>query len=153
MSITIQPLEPRFIEQLAAWHQAEWYHLDQSATEAVRRQRLAEHCDAGALPVTFVALDDGELVGSVCLVAHDTTDRPQYSPWLSRIYVAPEHRGKGIGKLLINRAKTEMRRQGHGALYLITEDKGPYYARLGWEKMENYELNNHPVEIMGISLF
>lgn len=152
MSITIQPLEPRFIEQLAAWHQAEWYHLDSSVNEAVRRQRLAAHCDTRSLPVTFVALEDGTLIGSVCLVAEDTPDRPQYSPWLSRIYVAPDQRGKGIGKLLIERAKEEMRRQGHDALYLITEDKGPYYARMGWHKVENYQLNNHPVEIMGISL-
>jgi len=152
MTISIQALEPRFIGQLAAWHQAEWYHLDDTVTEAVRRKRLAEHCDTRSLPATFVALEGGTLVGSICLVAHDTSDRPQYSPWLSRIFVAPEHRGKGIGRALIDRAKAEMRRQGHDALYLITEDKGPYYARMGWNKVENYKLNDHPVEIMKISL-
>lgn len=152
MELEIRALEPRFIDQLAAWHQAEWYHLDDSVNESIRRQRLVEHCDTGSLPVTFVALFDGELVGSICLVSHDVPDRPQYSPWISRVYVAEEHRGRGIGRALIDRARVEMRRQGHDALYLITEDKGPYYARMGWKQLENYKLNNHLVEIMKISL-
>lgn len=152
MALAIQALEPRFIEQLAAWHQAEWYHLDESVNESVRRQRLAAHCDPRSLPATYVALLDGELVGSICLVSHDVPDRPQYSPWLSRVFVAEQYRGRGIGKALIDRARVEMRRQGHGALYLVTEDKGPYYARMGWQTIENYKLNNHSVEIMKLPL-
>lgn len=152
MNLIIQVLEPAFINQLAAWHHTEWHHLDRSVNERLRRQRLLAHCDVGSLPVTFVALEEGALVGSICLVAHDVPDRPQYSPWISRIFVAPEYRGKGIGKALIDRAKSEMCRQSHDALYLMTEDKGSYYARMGWIKLENYKLNNHSVEIMKIGL-
>ena len=141
-------MEPRYIAQLAAWHQAEWHHLDRSLDESTRRARLTAHCATTSLPTTFVALEGDVLVGGICLVAHDTPDRPQYSPWISRIYVSPDHRGKAIGKALIDHAKEALRRQGHDALYLITEDKGPYYARIGWMKVEDYKLNDHPVEIM-----
>lgn len=148
MKIRIQPLEERYIDPLAAWHHRQWQHLDSSVNEATRRAGLTEHCQSAKLPMTFIALDNDQLVGSICLVAEEIPDRPQYSPWISRIYVSPEHRGKSIGKALIDRANDVLRQQGHSALYLLTEDKAPYYARMGWRTVEDYQLNNHSVEIM-----
>lgn len=152
MSIRIQALEPQYIPKLAAWHQAEWAHLDRSLDETTRQARLEKHCSTTGLPSTFIALDGDTLVGGICLVAHDVPDRPQYSPWISRIYVAEDQRGKMIGKALIDHAKKALRQQGHDALYLITQDKGPFYARIGWVKVEGYRLNEHPMEIMRIIL-
>ncbi|UQG55360.1 MULTISPECIES: GNAT family N-acetyltransferase [unclassified Marinobacter] len=152
MSIRIQPLEPQYIPKLAAWHQAEWAHLDRSLDEPTRQARLEEHCSTTSLPATFIALDGDTLVGGICLAPHDIPDRPQYSPWISRIYVTHDQRGKAIGKALIDHAKEALRQQGHEALYLITEDKGSYYAKIGWLKVEDYRLNEHPVEIMRIAL-
>lgn len=102
--------------------------------------------------MTFIALEVDELVGNICLVAEEVPDRPQYSPWISRIYVSPEHRGKSIGKALIDRSKEALRQQGYPELYLLTEDKGPYYAKMGWTTVEVYQLNNHNVEIMRVVL-
>lgn len=152
MSIRIQPLEQQHIAELAAWHHAEWQHLDRSVDENTRRARLAEHCSTTALPMTFIALENDGLVGNICLVAQEIPDRPQYSPWISRIYVSPRHRGKAIGKDLIVHAKAALRQQGHTDLYLLTEDKSAYYARLGWENVEKYQLNGHAVDIMKIAL-
>lgn len=153
MKIRIQPLEERYIDELAAWHHSQWQHLDSSVDENTRRAGLAAHCTATALPMTFIALDDGELVGNICLVAEELPDRPQYSPWISRIYVSPEQRGKTIGKALIDHARTALRQQGYPELYLLTEDKAPYYARMGWRKVEDYQLNEHAVHIMKILLY
>lgn len=153
MNIRIQLLEQRYIAELAAWHHAEWHHLDSSYDEATRRDELAAHCETTRLPATFIALEGDVLVGGICLVAEEVSDRAQYSPWISRIYVSPQHRGKAIGQALIEHVKEELRRQGYLELYLLTEDKGPYYARMGWAKMEDYQLNGHAVEIMKSVLY
>lgn len=150
MSIRIQPLEQRYIDELASWHHAEWHHLDRSYDATRRRAELAAHCKTTSLPATFIALEDDALVGGICLVAEEVPDRPQYSPWISRIYVSPEHRGRAIGRALIEHAKKKLLQQGYTELYLLTEDKSPYYARMGWNKVENYRLNGHDVEIMKI---
>ncbi|WP_046080125.1 GNAT family N-acetyltransferase [Halomonas sp. HG01] len=148
MSITIEFLTEPHIPQLAEWHQHEWGHLDSRVDTPTRMARLQEHCEAGRLPCTFVALEDDRLVGSICLVEHDVPDRPDYTPWISRIYVSGEHRGKGIGKRLIEHAKAAIGEQGHPTLYLITEDKAPYYARIGWSTVEEYRLNGNRMDIM-----
>lgn len=148
MTIHIQPLEERYIDALAAWHHRQWQHLDSSVNENTRRAGLYEHCHSTALPMTFVALENNQLIGNICLVAEEVPDRPQYSPWISRVYVSPEHRGKAIGKHLIDHAKEVLRQQGYSELYLLTEDKSAYYAQLGWEKVEEYPLNGLPVDIM-----
>lgn len=80
MRIKIQHLEPQYIPKLAAWHQAEWAHLNKSINETTRQERLEKHCSTTSLPSTFIALDGDNLVGGICLVQHDIPDRPQYSP-------------------------------------------------------------------------
>lgn len=152
MTIQIQPLEERYIDELAAWHHSQWQHLDRSVNENTRRVGLTEHCQSIALPMTFIALENDELVGNICLVTEEVPDRPQYSPWISRIYVSPKHRGKAIGKALIEHAKAALRQQSHPVLYLLTEDKTTYYTQLGWKKVEEYQLNGLTVDIMKIEL-
>lgn len=152
MSIRIQPLEQRYIDELASWHHAEWHHLDRTLDEATRQARLIAHCSTASLPFTFIALEGDALVGGICLITEEVADRPQYSPWISRIYVSPAHRGESIGKALIDRAKMALSQQGYSKLYLLTEDKAAYYARLGWERVEKHQLNGHSVDIMKIVL-
>lgn len=152
MGIHIQPLDKQYIDALAAWHHRQWQHLDRTVDENTRRTGLADHCTTKELPMTFVALEGDELVGNICLVTEEVPDRPQYSPWISRVYVSPGQRGKSIGKRLIDHAKTALCQQGYPVLYLLTEDKAAYYAQLGWEKVEEYQLNGLAVDIMKITL-
>ncbi|WP_027967069.1 GNAT family N-acetyltransferase [Halomonas halocynthiae] len=152
MGICIQPLEKHYIDELAAWHHRQWQHLDRSVNENTRRTGLAAHCTTTELPMTFIAFEGDELVGNICLVAEEVSNRPQYTPWISRVYVSTEHRGKSIGRRLIEHAKSALQQQGHPELYLLTEDKADYYAQLGWEKVEEYQLNGLTVDIMKIAL-
>ncbi|MGP5310349.1 GNAT family N-acetyltransferase [Vreelandella alkaliphila] len=148
MSIKIELLTEPHISQLAKWHQQEWGHLDNRVNTSTRIKSLQKHCEAKRLPCTFIALENKKLVGSICLVAHDLSDRPDYTPWVSRIYVSDERRGKGIGKKLIEHAKAAISQQGYTTLYLITEDKASYYTRIGWSTVEEYQLNGNRMDIM-----
>ena len=98
---------------------------------------LGRFADAapGGLPVRYAAFFGGECVGTVSLVANDLACR-EYTPWLSSLYVAPEFRGRGVGRALISEVKTAARELGHGRLYLRTEFAGGYYRKLGWSYIE-----------------
>jgi len=97
--VTIEYLLDRqeFIPTLARWHHAEWGHLRPKETveDRVIRRRLAS--GHRQIPTTFVAIADEQLLGSACLVRHDMDARPELSPWLAGVFVAPSQRRRGIG--------------------------------------------------------
>lgn len=65
-----------------------------------------------------------------------TIVHPHLTPWLSSVYVPPEHRGRGIATALSLRAVEEARRLGHERIYLFTPNSRALYARLGWQDLE-----------------
>jgi GNAT superfamily N-acetyltransferase len=61
---------------------------------------------------------------------------------ISRLFVAPQARGHGIGALLIGEAVEEARRRGlHPVLDVLASDTAAatLYERLGWELMATVE--------------
>src|SRR5689334_10752714 len=90
-----------FGRRLARWHIEEFGHLypHHVWNEQLAVAEFAAMCTPGVLPTTWVALAaDGELVGSVSLIATD--DLPGYDdvgPWLASLFVAPAGRSQGLG--------------------------------------------------------
>jgi len=76
--------------------------------------------------------------------------RPKLSPWLAGVFVAPEHRRRGIGAALVERVVQEARALEIPRLYIPGD--GTLYVRLGWSILEHTfyrELwGNQPVTIM-----
>src|SRR5690606_12012967 len=120
---------------LAEWHQQQWSYLSPSTTLQQRIARLRQH-GRRQLPTSFVALLDGQPVGSAALIANDMTDQDRLSPWLANVYVVPEQRRHGIGATLVQRVVEEARALGFRRLYLYTEDQTRFYAGLGWEMID-----------------
>jgi GNAT superfamily N-acetyltransferase len=93
---------------------------------------MTGHCIKGDFPMVYVALMDGEPVGTVALLRADLFSRQDLYPWMADLYVPPEHRGKGIGSALQDFALTEAMKYGFEKIYLYTPLKG-YYEKKGWE--------------------
>jgi GNAT superfamily N-acetyltransferase len=136
--VTIEYLADRreFIPTVARWHHAEWGHLRPGETVEGRAARVERACGHREVPTTFVAVAGDQLLGSASLVDHDMDIRPKLSPWLSGVFVAPEHRRRGIGAALVKRVVQEARALGTSRLYLYTPGSGALYLRLGWSVME-----------------
>jgi N-acetylglutamate synthase-like GNAT family acetyltransferase len=100
------------------------------------------------IPLTLIALVDQVMVGTASLVAHDMPIRPNLSPWLAAVYVAPEHRQRGIGSRLVQNIEEAAKQLHIPRLYLFTPDRERFYARLGWSIVERPEFWNQPVAIM-----
>ncbi|MBA2808214.1 GNAT family N-acetyltransferase [Streptomyces sp. KM273126] len=75
---------------------------------------------------------------------------------VSRLFVAPQARGHGVGALLIGRAVEEARRRGvHPVLDVVASDTAAaaLYERLGWELMATVEQRWSPSQLVSIHCY
>lgn len=139
---------PQCIETLAVWHDAEWRHLNPPRYDtAARIREYRAAAQRLAVPVMFVAHRDGEVLGSVRIIADDMETHPELTPWLATLFVAPPHRRRGIGRALIERALVEIRSIGLPAIYLFTETPA-YYSGRGWVEWGREMYYGQPVTIL-----
>ena len=139
---------------LAEWHFREWSHLRPGETLQDGVRRLRECTRPGGIPSTFVAIADGQLIGSASLVRNDMEIRMTLSPWLSDVYVAPAHRRRGVGSMLVRRVVEEAEGLGVPRLFLFTtsRENERLYARLGWSVRERVEFRGKLRVIMQIDI-
>jgi len=139
---------------LARWHAEEWSHLyddwDRDAAEA----EFAAMTVPGRIPTTWVAFaGDGrgpaDVAGSVTL-AH-TDDLPGHeavAPWLVSLFVAPAHRSRGVGSLLVDHLLDEARRLGIDTVWLFTAGQEGYYLDRGWRTVETIDVHGEAAAVM-----
>jgi GNAT superfamily N-acetyltransferase len=138
MSMTIQPvageLRQPAVELLARFFREEGF--------ATPRQRIAENLDrmlADPFCWCALALADGKAQAVI------TVTTVLYVEWgrlgeIGDLYIVPEHRGRGLARLLIERAKDWCRAQGCSAVSVTITPAGEarhrlseFYSRLGFE--------------------
>ncbi|KQU72712.1 GCN5 family acetyltransferase [Aminobacter sp. DSM 101952] len=86
--------------------------------------------DAGALTLSLVAEDDGEIAGHVAFspVTVNGADAGWYG--LGPVSVWPDRQGRGIGQALIRKGLDDLRQQGAKGCVLIGDPA--YYGRFGF---------------------
>jgi GNAT superfamily N-acetyltransferase len=136
------------IPTLAQWHHDRWRTITPHLTVADRIAGFRARMHRLQVPTGFVAVVDDVVVGMACLVAHDMETRPELTPWLATVLVAPDYRDRGIGSALSERVVAEGRALAFSRLYLVTFDRTNLYARLGWTSLEPTEYLGLPATIM-----
>lgn len=86
--------------------------------------------------IALIARAGGEPIGTCLLVPSEIDPNHAVSPWLAGLFVAPEHRRKGAGAILVRAIEAQARLRGFGRLYLYTDDAVDYYRRLGWDVVD-----------------
>lgn len=133
---------------LAAWHHDEWKALLPGWTLERALTELRSHTGRRQVPTTFVAVEGGRVVGSASLLAADLDGWEHLTPWVASVYVLPECRGRGLGRLLVARAVEEAGALGVPEVYLFTAGQEGYYARLGWSEFGRTKHHQREVVIM-----
>jgi predicted N-acetyltransferase YhbS len=133
---------------LAAWHSREWQALLPEWSEAEALAELRTHVRRCHLPTTLLAVNDGQLLGSVSLLVEDHPQLEYLSPWLASLYVIPAARQNGVGSALVKALLADAKTLGIDTLYLYTEGRQSFYERLGWKPLERTRINAHEVTIM-----
>jgi GNAT superfamily N-acetyltransferase len=137
-----------FVATLVQWHHKEWAYLRPGDTIEARTRRIRNACGHQQIPTAFVAFTGTELLGSAMLIAHDMDTRLEFSPWVAGVFVAPIHRGKGIGTALVKRTVEEASILKVPRLFLYTPGAEEFYVRLGWQSLERPRYHEVDVVVM-----
>jgi len=78
------------------------------------------------------------------LMHYEMDTRPQYTPWLAGVFVAPAQRQRGIGRALTQHVVTEAAARGFPTIHLFT----PFFSHLGWSIVERTRYRDADVTIM-----
>ena len=142
----------KFLPTVALWHHQEWGYIRRGDTLEARTARLRKECGHAEIPTTLVAVENGAVLGSAMLIEDDMDTRPQLSPWLASVFVAPERRREGIGSALVQRIVKEAKKIGVERIYLYTPDAAEFYARQGWAVLERTPYKGKDVTVMAYDL-
>ena len=148
MTIEYLADHPEFLPVLAEWQHGEWGHIRPGDTVEARMARLQASIGRDRIPLTVLALANGKLLGSASLIRHDMDTRLELSPWLAGVFVAPEHRGQGIGAQLVRRIMGEAGALHVSILYLYTVHSEAFYSNLGWSLLEHCDYRKQKIAIM-----
>lgn len=99
-------------------------------------------------PQCFVLLDGGEPVGTASLAASDLDARPDLTPWLAAVYVAPAARNRGCATALVEAVEAAAREASVATLWLYTGTAERLYARAGWRTVDRFDHGGRPNVLM-----
>ena len=139
---------PDVLPILAEWQHREWGHLRAGDTFEKRKARLEDYSNRDRIPLTVVALEGSEVLGSASLVLHDMETRMELTPWLAGVFVGKQYRRRGIGAQLVRRIMEEAGKLDVPLLYLYTVHSEKFYAALGWTLLERTNYREQKVVIM-----
>jgi GNAT superfamily N-acetyltransferase len=143
--------DPQHLNTLAQWHHDQWAYLHPGGSLAGRIEKMAAYLGDTFIPTIFIAKNP-DILGSAAIVAHDMDTRPDLTPWLASVYVAPEHRKKGVGAELVRHVMREARQAGIKTFYLFTPDQEHFYQKLGWRTLRKESYHGHDVTVMQVVL-
>jgi len=133
MQIRLLADHPECIGDLAPEISEHWSSILPQESIASRTAKLLSHCNRDRLPIAWVAIDGGEVLGTAALRIHDLDGREDLSPWLAGVFVKRKFRNQGVAAALCEAAEKWARQFGVQKLYLFTIDHELMYARLGWK--------------------
>lgn len=143
---------PHWLDGVAAAHVQAFGALLPEWTLEQAAEELAQPPVDG-VPQTWLAVEDGQWLGSVSLLHEDHVQIPQYSPWLASLYVQPQMRGRGVAAALVAHCVAQAAVLGFTTLYLYCEPQlVPFYQRLGWQCRESLQLGPMTVVVMYVVL-
>jgi GNAT superfamily N-acetyltransferase len=149
------------VRVLAAVHESDGYPVNWP-------DRPAEWLSQPSLLTAWVAELDGRIAGHIALSRSEPGDlaprlwcaregaSADTAAVVSRLFVAPEARGHGIGALLMARAVREASRRGlHPLLDVVASGTAAtaLYERLGWELLATAEQEWSPDQTVSIRCY
>ncbi len=127
---------PQILPVLADWFIGEWRPWYGPDGKGDAKADLSACNNRDTLPVCLVALDDaGEALGTIAIRETSVGSGLAQGPWLTGLYVAPEHRGKGVGTALVAALEREAARLHFKAVYTSTDAADGIMRRRGWESI------------------
>ena len=151
MKIYALQQKPKYLDRVAEWLYHEWGAKTEGSSLLAVKEKLKKFTNIDKLPINYIALVGGDLVGTFNLMLSDPPKRKDLSPWFGSLYVEPNYRNQGIGTLLLKSAVSKAKEFGVEKLYLCTPNHQEMYAKSGWKPIDEVEFRDEIVTIMEIS--
>ncbi|MFE4113203.1 GNAT family N-acetyltransferase [Kosakonia sp. YIM B13611] len=119
---------PHFEEQVVDWL---WHEFGDSLPRDFFASIIAHSQRPGQLPLTYVLVDDDQLLGTVGLWRCDLISRQDLFPWLAALYVKESTRGQGLAGRLQRHVIEQAKAMGFQELHLYSACRD-FYERFGW---------------------
>lgn len=119
---------PELKEKAALWFHEKW-GIPLEAYRDSMEECLTKNT---AVPQWYMAMDNGQIIGGLGVIANDFHNRKDLTPNICAVYTEKERRGNGIAGALLHYVCADMKEKGIGTLYLLT-DHTSFYERYGWE--------------------
>jgi predicted N-acetyltransferase YhbS len=129
--VNILPLyaAPQFADRVTDWI---WQAFGDGLPRAFF-QSIVDHSQTpDALPLTFIAADGDNLLGTVGLWRCDLISRQDLYPWLAALYVDEAARGQGLAGQLQRHVIAYAAQAGFTELHLWSACRD-FYERYGWQ--------------------
>lgn len=136
-------------ETIVQWIHDEW--SEQSGrTYAETKTRFVDGIERGKIPITVVALSQGEVIGVASLREDDGVDWiPGLTPWITAVYVHETARGNGVARRLCSTLEKLAEELGVSKLFLATSKfEDSLYHRMGYEHYGFAEHNGETAAIL-----
>lgn len=116
---------PEFIDQVAYWYWDEWHrHIEKWSLDYMKKIVRENHCNKDKLNINMIALDkDGTPAATMTLFEDEYLPGWEHKkPWLGGLYVAPEHRNKGLAYRLSYTLMNKAMNMGFEEVFLFTKE-------------------------------
>ena len=138
---------PDTVPTLADWFTNEWKEYFGGRNSTRVELYFEEHLNRDRLPLTLVALEDSEVIGTVALKNESIDSHRHFRPWLAGLYVAPPKRRKGVGTSLVNALVEQAGRLEFNEIFVGTSERGIYLS-LGWRHIDETRQRGQQIGIL-----
>jgi GNAT superfamily N-acetyltransferase len=138
---------PEAVPFIARWYFDEWGYLGAGSSADEVADKVRVYLNKDKFPLIILALEGAEPAGIVQLKYREMDIYPEKEHWLGGVYVAAEHRGKGLAAKIINKALNVAKSLDVTTLHLQTQNlEGGLYKHLGWAPVE--QVNYHGLDVL-----
>lgn len=144
---------PAYIKEVASMIYKEF--VENTSSEMTFEETLIffSQTKKDGFPLTLIALEGEECLGTVSIFENDLKTQDVYKPWLASLYIKPQYRSRGVGQSLIIEVLKVTKNLGYQELYLKTETASDYYQSRGWNLVrKGLDNNDKKVDIFKMIL-
>ena len=137
-----------WIPIIAKWIYEEWSYAFPLRTLQEIQKTLFGRINENEMPITLVAHDERGVLGTASLKASEMEILPELTPWLSSVFVHPDHRGEGVATALVTEIEKIARQQGFSKLYVFNPIAQGVFEKLGWSVLQTVQYGGKELGIL-----
>jgi GNAT superfamily N-acetyltransferase len=137
-----------WIPIIAKWIYEEWAYAFPLRDLHEIQRGLFGRMNENEMPITLIAHDERGVLGTASLKASDMDLEPEFTPWLSSVYVHPDHRGTGVAKVLVDEIEKIARQAGFHKLYVFNPISHGVFEKLGWTLLKTIQYGGKEIGIL-----